>query len=239
MTSTQQEPVPGHEWLEPGRVTEYVERMDAQEEQRNEIFTLMAKLTPGYPDAPIRMLDIGSGYGPVAAGVLDNLPNATCVALDISDAMMDVGRERMARFGDRFRYVVGDFADGVMPEAVAAEGPFNLVVSARAIHHLSAEKMKSFYAEIYGIIEPDGAFFNLDTASPAGEHLNQAFRAAGRGEPRPQRSNRERTVHDMLPHHKDATLARHLEWLTAGGFTSVECFWKRLGQALVGGYRLA
>ena len=55
-----------------------------------------------------------------------------------------------------------------MPEAVAAEGPFNLVVSARAIHHLSAEKMKSFYAEIYGIIEPDGAFFNLDTASPAG-----------------------------------------------------------------------
>ena len=43
----------------------------------------------------------------------------------------------------------------------------------------------------------------------------------------------------MLPHHKDATLARHLEWLTAGGFTSVECFWKRLGQALVGGYRLA
>ena len=102
MTSTQQEPVPGHEWLEPGRVTEYVERMDAQEEQRNEIFTLMAKLTPGYPDAPIRMLDIGSGYGPVAAGVLDNLPNATCVALDISDAMMDVGRERMARFGDRF-----------------------------------------------------------------------------------------------------------------------------------------
>jgi tRNA (cmo5U34)-methyltransferase len=239
MTSTQ-EPVPGHEWLEASRVTEYVERMDLQQDARNEIFTLMAKLTPGYPDAPIRMLDIGSGYGPVAAGVLDNLPNATCVALDISDAMMDVGRERMARFGDRFKYVVGDFADGTMPKSATAEGPFNLVVSARAIHHLSKEMMKQFYGEIFKIIEPDGAFFNLDTASPVGERLEQSFREAGRGAPRPpQRTPREASVHDMLPHHKDATLARHMEWLEAGGFTDVECFWKKLGQALVGGYKLA
>ena len=59
---------------------------------------------------------------------------------------MEAGKPRMARFGERFSYMFGDFADGVLPPNVVEAGPYDLVVSARAIHHLPAELMASLYA---------------------------------------------------------------------------------------------
>ena len=60
----------GHHWQEPERVAEYIDRMDQQEAERAVIFGLMAKLVPAEPDAAISVLDVGSGYGPVAAAIL-------------------------------------------------------------------------------------------------------------------------------------------------------------------------
>ena len=232
----------GHSWREEDRVAEYVERMDRQDAERREIFRLMTRLVQAEPGAPLRILDVGSGYGPVATVCLDEFPNATAVGLDISDAMIEAGRPRMARFGDRFSYVVGDFADGVLPQEAVDAGPYDLVVSARAIHHLPAELMASLYASICASVKPGGAFFNLDTASAESDFLNDAMRRVRRAEnePRPPREERrtpEQMAHDALHHHRNATLARHLEWLRAAGFAHVDCFWKRLSTALVGGYK--
>ena len=38
-------------------------------------------------------------------------------------------------------------------------------------------------------------------------------------------------------HSQDTTLLDHLRFLTNAGFTSVDCFYKRLGHAVVGGYK--
>jgi tRNA (cmo5U34)-methyltransferase len=176
----------------------------------------------------------------VAAAVLDAFPNAHAIGMDISDSMMARGRERMARFGVRFEYMVGDFADGMLPEQAVAEGPFDLVVSARAIHHLPAEGMASLYLSIGANIKPGGAFFNLDTASPENVLLNDIFRKIRRAEDpnaTPAYRSPEQEAHDMLLHHRDATLQKHFDWLHAAGFSTVDCFWKRLNQALVGGYK--
>jgi tRNA (cmo5U34)-methyltransferase len=230
----------GHHWQEPDRVAEYIDRMDEQEAERAVIFDLMAKLVPAEPDAAISVLDVGSGYGPVAAAVLDAFPNAHAIGMDISDAMMDRGRERMARFGNRFEYMVGDFADGTLPEQAIAAGPFDLVVSARAIHHLPAEGMASLYASIGASIKSGGAFFNMDTASPESDLLEDMFRKVRRAEnPRTQPTYRspDQQAHDTLLHHKNATLQKHFDWLHAAGFTVVDCFWKRMNRALVGGYK--
>ena len=231
----------GHHWQEPERVAEYIDRMDSQEAQRAVIFDLMTKLVPFETDAAISVLDVGSGYGPVAAAILDAFPNAHAIGLDISDAMMDRGRERMTpRFGDRFEYMVGDFADGVLPPQAIEAGPFDLIVSARAIHHLPAEGMASLYASICANLKPGGAFFNLDTASPENEMLNDLFRRVRRAEnpnARPTYRSPDQQAHDQLLHHREATLQKHFDWLRAGGFATVDCFWKRMGQALIGGYK--
>ncbi len=200
----------------------------------------MTQLVRAEPEDPIRILDIGSGYGPVATACLDAFPNGTAIGLDISEAMMEAGRERMARFGDRFSYLVGDFADGLLPQNVVDAGPYDLIVSARAIHHLSPELMKKIYADINKNLKPKGAFFNLDTASTEGDYLRDVLRRVRRrgGEPpRPQRTEGAAREHAALTHHREATLARHMEWLKAGGFVGAECFWKRLEMALIGGYK--
>ena len=113
----------GHSWREEDRVTEYVERMDRQQDERQVVFELLARLVQAEADAPLRILDIGAGYGPVATACLDAFPNATAVGLDISEAMIEAGKPRMARFGERFAYVHGDFADGVLPPHVIAARP--------------------------------------------------------------------------------------------------------------------
>ena len=92
----------GHSWKEEDRVADYVERMDSRDAERQDVFRLLMRLVPAEPDAPIRILDVGSGYGPVAAACLDAFPNATAVGLDVSEAMMEAGKPRMARFGGRF-----------------------------------------------------------------------------------------------------------------------------------------
>jgi tRNA (cmo5U34)-methyltransferase len=236
--TTQPEERHGHHWQEPDRVAEYIDRMDRQDAERNVIFQLMAKLVPADPGAPISVLDVGSGYGPVASAILEAFPNAHAIGLDISDAMMERGRERMARFGDRFEYMVGDFADGVLPPQAVDAGPYDLVVSARAIHHLPAELMATLYKSICDNLKPGGAFFNMDTASAENDTLREIFRKVHRAEnPAPATTARSPQAHDLLLHHRDATLQKHLDWLRDAGFTTVDCFWKRLERALVGGYK--
>ena len=239
MASSQQERLPGHEWLEAERVAEYVERMDRQQQERMVIFSLLTQLVPLPTEAKVQILDIGSGYGPVAAALLDAYPNARAIGLDISDAMMDVGRERMARFGDRFSYVVGDFADGHLPEVAVSGGPYHVTVSSRAIHHLPPDGISSLYADICSNLRDGGCFFNVDTASPPDDFLHETFRSARRRDPRAVRgaTTQQQTHAQTAFHHREATLERHLTWLKDAGFQSVECFWKRLDQAMVGGYK--
>ena len=242
MTTGQSEHEPGHEWTDAQRVEEYIQRMDAREdEERRPVFEYMARLIGAEPDAELSVLDIGSGYGPVAAVVLDAFPKAHAIGLDISEAMMTVGRVRMARFGGRFTYMVGDFGSGVLPPEAVEAGPFDVVVSARAIHHLSAELMASLYADVYKNLRPGGSFFNMDTASPETEGMRDRYRAARRAESpedvRPPSPTNEPRHTDMFPHHRDATLVRHLEWLKAAGYDAYDCFYKKADRALIGGFK--
>src|SRR5690242_13664201 len=114
----------GHHWKEAERVRDYVERADREAGERAVSFRYLLGLVPFERARPVRILDLGSGHGVVAATLLDEFPNGSAVGLDISEPMMAIGRERMARYGKRFRYHVGDFADGDLPSDLPA--PFDV-----------------------------------------------------------------------------------------------------------------
>lgn len=225
---------PGHHWRDPARVREYVARMDRRAAERREQLTLLARLIPFPTDTPLQVLDVGAGYGAVAAAVLDAFPLATAVLLDVSEEMIRLGGERMAPYIGRYRYVHGDFADGVLPAEVG--GPFHAVVSSLAIHHLPPEGKQSLYRDIAARLVPGGSFLNLDIVAapdPALAELYTRIEAqerAARGEP--PRSDSGTSHHAELQ-----PLEEHLTWLRAAGLAHVDCFWKRLGTALFGGYR--
>lgn len=72
----------------------------------------------------LRLLDIGTGSGALMLALLQELPNATGIATDISEAAIVVarGNAERNRCADRISFVVCNMAAGV-------EGPFDLVVS--------------------------------------------------------------------------------------------------------------
>lgn len=198
------------------------------------------------------MLDIGAGYGAFAAAVLDRFPNASAVGLDISEPMMAVGHERMARFGDRFSYHVGDIAEGELPADLS--GPFDATVASASILHLPREAKQRLYAELLHVLKPGGCFFNIDHVGPANEEMEAWYRERRERERQRLGGQPEPTLNPhalMLHHHEETeeayqrhrehdhveTEADQLDFLRAAGFLRVDCFCKRLLQTVIGGQK--
>lgn len=223
----------GQHWREPARVRDFVARMDARAQERAPQFALMTQLLGRDRDDAIRVLDLGAGYGAEAQVFLRAFPNASAVLVDGSEEMMRVGSERLAEFDGRYRYVAWDFGEGALPDDLA--GPFDAVISSAAIHHLPEAALQRLYGQVWERLASGGAFLNLDLVHAPDDALESRYRAIAQAE----RVRDEPPPSTEVPRHHShlEPLDSHLAWLRDAGFAQVDCFWKRLGGALFGGYR--
>jgi trans-aconitate methyltransferase len=115
---------------------------------------VLADSTTGARRASI--LDLGSGTGVTAATVLERHPGASLVGVDSSAHMLRHARALVphARFVERG-------LDEPLPE-----GRFDLVVSAFAIHHLTAEGKADLFRRIAEAMAPEGRFVLCDVVVP-------------------------------------------------------------------------
>lgn len=83
------------------------------------------------------VLDAGCGSGRVTEQLLDRFPTARVVALDGSAAMLAQASERLARFGDRVRFVEADLtqplAIGESVDAVLSTATFHWIADHDAL----------------------------------------------------------------------------------------------------------
>jgi predicted RNA methylase len=86
------------EWQSTWGNREFIERWISKggwQGPIREVQTAMVlRMIPQPIDAPIRVLDLGAGYGALATAVLTDRPNATAVCLDASMEMIELGKER-------------------------------------------------------------------------------------------------------------------------------------------------
>lgn len=180
----------------------------------------------GIPVAHV--VDLGSGHGPYLEQLLDAFPDARGTWIDSSPPMEGEARRRLGRFGDRVTYVLTD----VQELAAADVGPASVVVSSRALHHLSHAALAEVYRVVGGIVEPGGWVFNLDHVGAPGE-LEQAYRRI-RGRFTGERKR------PIKAHRHDYPLARadeHAAWMKAGGFEDADIPWRTLYTALIAARR--
>jgi SAM-dependent methyltransferase len=240
----------GHDWHSPAYVADWIAGKEGQGD-RGEDFQRLGDYIPHRREAPLRILDVGAGWGPLTAYLLDLFPAARATLLDYSQAMLDEARARLAAMGDRTSYVVGDLTrPGAFAAAVeAAGGRFDAVVASCCFHNIEpAERVAELYREAREAVAPGGCFLNVDNVGTDAPILSEVYVRARVERLRRRRQREtgllppsaevEAQVRARRDNHDPSirSVAWHLESLRAAGFDAVECFWRDGGSALVGGY---
>jgi SAM-dependent methyltransferase len=150
-----------HDWHSKEYVSHWIARDEKRGGERREILAALIAAAPFAPDAAIDVLDVGGGNGVVTGAIVEAFPNARVTLLDYSEEMLARARARFASCGRDVRYVRGDLLDPDWPRAVG--GPFDLAVSAIAIHNLqNLAAMAACYEAVHGLLKRGGCFLDYD-----------------------------------------------------------------------------
>jgi tRNA (cmo5U34)-methyltransferase len=140
------------------------------------------------------VLDLGTGTGETLRHVAQRHPTARLIGIDESERMLAVARDvvptadlRVARLQDEL-----------------PEGPFDLVVSALAVHHLDTDEKAALFRRVAARLAPGGRFVLADVIVP--DDPMDAVTPLDAGYDLPSRAD------EQLQWMRDATLTATLRW---------------------------
>jgi tRNA (cmo5U34)-methyltransferase len=131
------------------------------------------------------ILELGTGTGETARRVITRHPGASFVGIDESEAMLAEAQ------------IEGDLRVSRLEDDLP-EGPFDLVFSCLAVHHLDGDGKRDLFRRIATVLRPGGRFVLADVVVP---------------------DRREDEVTPTTPgFDRPDSLADQLEWLREAGF---------------------
>lgn len=150
-----------HDWQSVDYVCRWITHDGARDPERRPLLQQMLSFAPFPADAEPKVLDVGAGYGVVTEEVLKAFPAARVTLQDYSQPMLDQANDRLAGYRDRLSFALCDLTDPSWPGQTG--GPFDLVVSAIALHNLAdPQKIFACYRAIHDLLKPGGRFLNCD-----------------------------------------------------------------------------
>lgn len=158
-----------HEWHSADYVKEWVEKFEekataSDRATRQSEFEMLASSIPFADDAPLKILDVGAGWGPLSLHLLESYSCSSVTLLDYSEPMLEEARRRLSGYEARATFQQADLSE---PGSVSkAAGPFHVIVSASTIHNLPLERVPALYRELRDALVPGGSFLNLDYVAP-------------------------------------------------------------------------
>jgi tRNA (cmo5U34)-methyltransferase len=203
-------------WTSDERALGYLAQADALPHRDEGESVLLDQL----PRDCRRVLDLGTGDGRLPELLRRRRPGVSCVGLDFSSAMLDSARRRFAREDE----VVFMYHDLTRP--LPDIGSFDAIVTSLATHNLSPERQRTLYEDVFEMLVPGGVFCNLEHVGSSTPRLHEAFYG--------------RIAHMSEFNHQTCetvALSTHLRWLRELEFDDVDCHWKWLEIALIGGVR--
>jgi SAM-dependent methyltransferase len=156
-----------HDWHSQSYVAWWIARDQGRDAERRQHLRKMLSHAAFAPEATIAVLDVGGGYGVVTEEVLRAFPAARVTLQDYSEPMLAEARRRLAPYAERVGYVLADLCDPQWSARVG--GPFDLAVSAIAIHNLRDLKaIAACYRQIARVLKPGALFLDYDLFDIAG-----------------------------------------------------------------------
>ena len=153
---------------------------------------------------PFSVFELGSGPGLLAAQVLENCPVRSYVALDFSEAMHDLARQRLGRFLERVEFVQRDFRS---PDWARGLGPFDAGLTMQAAHEVRHKRhVPALLEQLRRLLAANGVLLFCD-------HYSSAQRPANNP--------------DLYLSRDEQPIA-----LANAGFASIECLLDKGGMAL-------
>ena len=183
------------------------------------------------PPGALQICDLGCGDGSLAEQLLAWRPNARLTLVDGATEMLTAAARRLGK-RQNVRSVHVAFDSIIRGESPL--GPFDVVVSSFAIHHLTPGERVALFFRVMEMLPPGGWFLNIDVALPdegvftdwqfelwrewlAETDKLRAPSASLRHAPDVARSN---------PDNNYGTLASQLNGLRASGFSDVDCLYR-------------
>lgn len=157
-----------------------------------------------------RLLDLGTGTGETARQVLGHHGAARLIGVDENPAMLEAARGRLEGFDIELR--VADLLDPL------PEGPFDLVTSALAVHHLNGGGKAELFGRVADVLRPGGRFVLGDVVIPEDPSAAVTPICAG--------------------YDKPSTVAEQVGWLQAAGLV-VTVVWAQLDMVVLSADRPA
>jgi SAM-dependent methyltransferase len=151
-----------------------------------------------------RILDLGAGTGMTAYRVAARHPDAKVVGIDENAAMLEYARRLLPHADFRVARIEDDLPTG----------PFDVVVSALAVHHLDAPHKADLFVRVAGVVAPGGRFVLGDVIVP--------------DDP----ADVVTPIDGEYDH--PSTIAQQLQWLTDAGFVAHTAWIDRDLAVLVG-----
>lgn len=235
-------------WGDRDKVACFVERSSLLIPKRFEQLATVLDLFPWSADEPIRVLDLGAGYGAVTETILSRYPHATVVWLDGSTAMREHAEPRLSQYGSQVQFFLRDLADPAWPAELPE--PFHAAVSAIALHHLTDKRKRQLCHEVFNLLQPGGMFLNNDVVAgdpalrdrftPLADRVIQQQVQEQTGVLHSLEEIRQVRVAMQRPKGQSSHIAPldpQLAWWREAGFQVVDCYWKFLNFAIFGGVK--
>ncbi len=190
-----------------------------------------------------RMLDLGCGDGIATQAMLDRFPVSQAGLVDFSEPMLDAARERFVTSTTDLQIVVGDMLESDWFPEVRSTGPYDMVISRYAIHHLPDARKQTLYGEVLSLLRPGGMFVNIEHVKSVNSQYQAAFDCMlvegihALAEDRQTIEDSERAYRNRQDAETNilATVDVQCDWLRDIGFNDVECPFKALELAVIAG----
>lgn len=118
---------------------------------------------------PLNILELGSGPGFLLKELLGNLPQHRYTALDFSQAMHDLARERLGEQAKQVNFLLADFKTDDWFKDLT---DIDVVVTNQAVHELRHKRYApTLHAQVGQLLKPQGIYLVCDHF--AGTHEGQ------------------------------------------------------------------